>query len=88
MVEEWFGSLGDDEEVVVTFDDVRAHVGVDVAALSAFAKFAAVSPDGNEIRSLNNRLTWALRKEGDGWKVVHEHTSAPVGEGGKVQLKR
>ena len=44
--------------------------------------------DGNEERSMNNRLTWALRKDGDGWKIVHEHTSAPAGEGGKVSLKR
>lgn len=89
MVTEWFGSLGDDEQVVVEFDDVRTHVGAEVAALSAFARYAAVSPDGTELRSLNNRRTWALAKNGDGdWKIVHEHTSAPAGEGGKVQLRR
>ena len=38
---------------------------------------------------MNNRLTWILRKEPDGaWKIVHEHTSAPVGDEGKVQLRR
>jgi uncharacterized protein (TIGR02246 family) len=89
MVEEWFGSLGDDEQVAVEFDDVRSHVGDDVAALSAFAKYAAVGADGSEIRSLNNRLSWILRRQDDGaWKIVHEHTSAPAGEGGKVQLRR
>jgi uncharacterized protein (TIGR02246 family) len=89
MVSEWFGSLGEDEEVAVRFDDVRAHEDGDVAALSAFATYAAVSADGTELRSMNNRLTWVLRKDGDGaWKVVHEHTSAPAGEGGKVVLRR
>jgi uncharacterized protein (TIGR02246 family) len=89
MVEEWFGSLGDDEQVVVEFDDVRMHEGDGIAALSAFAKYAAVAPDGSEIRWLNNRLTWILRRDADGaWEIVHEHTSAPAGEGGKVQLKR
>jgi ketosteroid isomerase-like protein len=38
---------------------------------------------------MNNRLTWVLRKDGDGtWKIAHEHTSAPAGDGGKVQLRR
>lgn len=89
MVEEWFGSLAADEEVAVTFDEVRMQEGAEVAAVSAFTTFAALSPDGEELRSMNNRLTWVLRKDTDGaWKIAHEHTSAPAGEGGKVQLRR
>ena len=89
MVAGWFGSLADDEVVAVRFDDVRTQAGPDVAAVSAFTTFAAVSPDGTESRSMNNRLTWVLRKEDDGgWKIVHEHTSAPAGDEGKVQLRR
>ena len=89
MVAEWFGSLAGDEQVAVTFDEVRSQAGPDVAAVSAFTTFAAVSPDGTELRSMNNRLTWVLRKETDGsWKIVHEHTSAPAGDEGKVQLRR
>ena len=89
MVAEWFGSLPDDEVVSVKFDDVRTQAGEDVAAVSAFTTFAAESPDGTELRSMNNRLTWVLRKDGDGgWKIAHEHTSAPAGDEGKVQLRR
>jgi uncharacterized protein (TIGR02246 family) len=89
MVAEWFGSLADDEEVVVEWDEVRPQTGDDVAALSAFLTYSAVSPTGEKLRSMNNRLTWVLRKDADGsWKIVHEHTSAPAGEGGKVQLQR
>ena len=89
MVREWFGSLPDDEVVVVKFDDVRTQGGSDVAALSAFTTFAAESPEGTELRSMNNRLTWILRKQPDGaWKIAHEHTSAPAGQEGKVQLRR
>ena len=89
MVSEWFGSLPDDEVVSVRFDDVRTQAGADVAAVSAFTTFAAVSPDGTELRSMNNRLTWVLRKDSDGaWKIAHEHTSAPAGDEGKVQLRR
>ena len=89
MVAEWFGSLPADEEVVIRFDEVRTQAGSDVAAVSAFTTFAAVSPDGTELRSMNNRLTWVLRKDANGaWKIVHEHTSAPAGDEGKVQLRR
>jgi uncharacterized protein (TIGR02246 family) len=89
MVAEWFGSLDAGEEVVVEWDDVRAQSGEDVAGLSAFLTYSAVSPAGEKLRSMNNRLTWLLRKKGDGaWKIAHEHTSAPAGEGGKVQLTR
>lgn len=89
MVAEWFGSLPDDEVVSVKFDDVRTQAGEDVAALSAFTTFAAESPDGTELRAMNNRLTWVLRRDGNGaWKIAHEHTSAPVGDEGKVQLRR
>jgi uncharacterized protein (TIGR02246 family) len=89
MVSEWFGSLEDDEIVAVAFDDVRSQAGADVGAVSAFTTFAAVSPDGTELRSMNNRLTWVLRKDAEGsWKIAHEHTSAPAGDEGKVQLRR
>ena len=89
MVTEWFGSLPDYEVVAVEFDEVRSEAGSDVAAVSAFTSFAAESRDGTELRSMNNRLTWVLRKDADGaWKIAHEHTSAPVGDEGKVQLRR
>jgi uncharacterized protein (TIGR02246 family) len=84
----WFGSLGD-ELVRVAFDDVQTTVGDDTAVLSAFVTFAGLSADGEELRSMNNRLTWGLRKTGGTWKVVHEHTSAPVEMAtGKVDLER
>ena len=88
MVGEWFGSLGDDETVAVGFDEVRTQTGDDVAAVSAFTTFRALSSQGDELRSMNNRLTWILRREGGGWRIAHEHTSAPAGDEGKVQLRR
>lgn len=88
MVAEWFGSLGTDV-VAVEFDEVRSETGNEVAAVSAFTTYRGLSADGEELRSMNNRLTWVLRKEADGtWKIAHEHTSAPAGDEGKVQLRR
>jgi uncharacterized protein (TIGR02246 family) len=87
MVEEWFGSVGTDT-IVVEFDEVRTQEGEGVAAVSAFLRFSGLDVDGNEKRSMNNRLTWVLRQYADDWKIVHEHTSAPAGDEGKVSLKR
>lgn len=88
MVKSWFGSLGT-ERVVVTFDDVRIDAEGEMAFASAFARFAAISEAGEELRYLQNRLTWVVRKKEGVWKVVHEHTSGPV-DGGtmKVLLQR
>jgi uncharacterized protein (TIGR02246 family) len=88
MAAEWFGSVGTDR-VVVEFDDVQVLVAQDLAIAHAFVTFKGVSAEGVESRAMNNRLTWGLRRHGEGWKVVHEHTSAPVDpETGKVMLKR
>jgi uncharacterized protein (TIGR02246 family) len=88
MATGWFGSLGD-ERVAVKFDEVRTRVLGDMATAQAFVKFSAVSPAGETLRSLNNRLTWVLHREAGAWKVIHEHTSAPVDNAtGKPMFQR
>lgn len=77
MAEGWFGSLGD-ERVVVEFSDVHAEHSGDLAFGHAFARFSAEAADGTRLRSLDNRLTLVMRRQADGWKIVHEHTSAPI----------
>jgi ketosteroid isomerase-like protein len=77
-IEEWFGSLGS-ETVNVTFDDEQVVAGPELAVLSATGRYAAFSADGKELRSMQNRFTWALKREGSAWKIVHEHTSVPIG---------
>jgi len=85
---EWFGSLGD-ERVLVDFSEVRTRVTQELALLHAFVRYAAVDAQGKELRSMSNRLTMVLRPVDGGWKVVHEHTSAPVDpDTGKVMLTR
>ena len=89
MAAEWFGSLGS-EQVAVEFDDVQTVVGDEIAIAHAFVTYKGLSAEGEELRAMNNRMTWALRKQPDGaWQVVHEHSSAPADfETGKVQLRR
>ena len=77
-VEGWFTSLGS-ERVKVSFDDVQATVGRDLATLSAIVTYVAVSVAGAPLRSMQNRITWGLRMTGHVWRIVHEHTSAPIG---------
>ncbi|HVU58522.1 MAG TPA: SgcJ/EcaC family oxidoreductase [Puia sp.] len=88
MAESWFGSL-DTERVVVSFEDVRIQTGDEMAVVSAFARFAAISENGEELRYLQNRLTWVVQNKGGVWKIIHEHTSGPVdGTTMKVLLQR
>ena len=77
-IEDWFGSLGS-ETVQVTFDDVQVTAGPALAVISATGTYAAFSADGEELRSMQNRFTWALQRDGSAWKIVHEHTSVPIG---------
>jgi uncharacterized protein (TIGR02246 family) len=88
MANNWFGSLGS-ERVVVRFDEVVIREEGEMAIVSAFARFAALSEKGEELRYLQNRLTWVVRKNDGVWKIIHEHTSGPV-DGGtmKVLLQR
>ena len=87
MATGWFESLGE-ERVVVTSEVQRAEISGDMGYACAFVTFTAMSKDGVRLRSLQNRMTWVVRKTGDGWKVAHEHTSGPVDfETGKAMLQ-
>jgi len=87
-VEGWFTSLGN-ERVKVSFDDVRTSAGRDFAIVSAIVTYAAVSAQGEPLRALQNRLSWGLKTSGHVPRIIHEHTSAPVGfEDMKAILQR
>lgn len=77
MAADWFASLGD-EQVVVGVTQARSLVSGDLAVGHAILRFTALSATGEELRSLDNRISMALQQRDGVWKVVHEHTSAPV----------
>ena len=77
-VEAWFTSLGA-ERVKVTFEDVRSTQGRDVAIVNAIVTYAGISAQGEPLRAMQNRITWGLKTIGHVPRIVHEHTSAPVG---------
>lgn len=87
-VEGWFSSLGS-EVCRVTFEDVQIVGESGFAAMSAIATYAAISAQGQEVRAMQNRVSWVLEISGHVLRIVHEHTSAPIGfEDAKAILKR
>lgn len=77
-VEGWFTSLGT-ERVKVTFEDVLVWGSKELTSVCAVVTYAGQSATGEPLRSMQNRITWVLRTSGHVARIVHEHTSAPVG---------
>ena len=87
-VQSWFTSLGT-ETVNVHFEDVQVFGSEGFSTLSAIVNYAAVSAQGEQLRAMQNRLTWVLKSTGHVLRIAHEHTSAPVGfEDAKAILSR
>jgi len=88
MTEGWFSSLKE-ERVVVTFSDIQVQENDAIGTATAFVRFAAISAQGEELRYLQNRLTWVALKKGGRWKIIHQHTSSPIDHGTmKAMLRR
>ena len=77
-VEGWFTSLGT-ERVKVNFNEVQTSAGRELAMVSAIATYAGLSAQGEQLRAMQNRITWVLRTTGHVLRIIHEHTSAPIG---------
>ena len=80
VVANWFSSLGE-ETVSVGLEQIQMTVGADLAIASALVTYTAFSPAGQALRSIQNRMSVALAKEGEDWLIVHEHTSVPIASG-------
>jgi len=76
-IEEWLGSLGS-ERVRVSFEQVNCNETDEIAFASALIQFEAISPEGSRIRGMKNRITIGFVRTSNSWKVIHQHTSAPV----------
>ena len=76
-IDAWFASLGE-ERVRVTFEDVQTLSAGDLAVVNAIVTYAGISAEDAQLREMQNRLTWCLRRAGSVFRIVHEHTSAPI----------
>ena len=77
-IEGWFTSLGN-ERVKVSFEEVQTSAGRELTMVNAIVTYAGVSAQGQQLRTMQNRITWVLRTTGHALRIVHEHTSAPIG---------
>ena len=88
MVIDWFGSLGN-ERVMVEFNNAQVITEHSIAIAHAFVTFKGVSAEGEMLRAMHNRFTWVLKNREGRWKILHEHSSAPIDfETSKVILQR
>jgi hypothetical protein len=87
-VEGWFASHPADR-LKVSFDDVDTVIHPAFACVTAIVTYAIVSTQGEPMNEMQNRITWVLKTSGHVRRIVHEHTSVPVGfEDQKAILKR
>jgi ketosteroid isomerase-like protein len=88
MAQGWFSSVGD-ELVIVEITKVHAEQAGELAFGHACLRFSAQAADGTTLRSMSNRLTLAMRQRAGQWKIVHQHTSAPIDpSSGKPVMQR
>ena len=87
-IEGWFSSNPTDK-LQVSFSECTVVGTLDLATMTAILTNAGISAEGKETHSMQNRITWILRTVGHNLRIVHEHTSAPIGfEDMKAILKK
>jgi ketosteroid isomerase-like protein len=77
VIKDWLGSLGE-EKVNVIFEMIQIHEDGNIGFGSALITYQAISTDSIVIRSMRNRITVGFHKKKGLWKVIHQHTSAPI----------
>jgi ketosteroid isomerase-like protein len=87
-IEGWFSSSQNDK-LVVNFSDCSVFGDTELATMTAVVSYAALASNGTESHSMQNRITWVMRTIGHNLRIIHEHTSAPIGfEDMKAILKK
>ena len=77
MAAGWFSSVGNDT-IRVEMDAVKTVHSGDIAVTHAFVTYKGVSTEGAVLRAMQDRHSWVFKREDGSWKIVHEHSSAPV----------
>lgn len=76
-VDDWFDNSIKNPNAVASA--VESRVEGDLAFMTMFMEYMDTDDHGDPY-SLTNRLTWVLARDGDGWKIIHEHTSVPLSD--------
>jgi len=77
-VEGWLSSNPRDR-FEVSFSERKVHGNSALATMTAIVSYAGFAADGTESHSMHNRITWIVTSSGGDFRIVHEHTSAPIG---------
>jgi ketosteroid isomerase-like protein len=76
-IENWLSSLGE-EKVKVDFEIIKVFKSDTNGFASGLIEFQAINTQGAVLRKMKNRITVGFSRFENGWKVVHQHVSAPV----------
>lgn len=77
-IEGWLSSHPT-HKLMVSFSGTSVHGNTELATMTAIVHYAGVSADGAQAHAMHNRITWVLKSIGHNLRIVHEHTSAPIG---------
>lgn len=87
-IEGWLASNPSDK-FQVRFTDSIVTGDLALASMSAIVSYASIAPDGSETHAMQNRMSWVVKTSGHNLRIIHEHTSAPIGfDDMKAILKR
>ena len=76
-IENQLSSLGE-EKVKVDFEMIKVFKSDTNGFASGLIEFQAINTQGAVLRKMKNRITVGFSRFENGWKVVHQHVSAPV----------
>jgi ketosteroid isomerase-like protein len=79
VIKDWLSSLGE-EKVNVNFEMINVRESGDVGFGNSLVSYQAIAPDTTILRSMKNRITIGFHKKNGVWKVIHQHTSAPIND--------
>ncbi|PWD50986.1 DUF4440 domain-containing protein [Serinibacter arcticus] len=78
QVDHWFGDVTSEDTNVARIGPLTIHASGDLATAFGRVRYGILGQDGTERYGMWNRLTWVLRRDGDAWRIVHEHTSVSL----------
>ena len=63
----------------MTFNETQSSAAPELVIATFVVTYMGMSAGGEPLRSMQNRMTWAIRASSRGALIIHEHTSAPIG---------
>lgn len=76
MAGAWLGEKGATQDCLI--EDLNVIESGDIAVARAAVRYGVTMADGTH-HTMWNRGTWTLQRIDSDWKIIHEHTSVPLG---------